>query len=71
MQYFIFISPEMLAMAFSNAAQSELSSFPTAILKEWIQPIDTGELFVVSFVLIGLFTLFHLNRTTFILFVCL
>ena len=70
-QYFIFISPEMLAMAFSNAAQSELSSFPTAILKEWIQPIDTGELFVVSFVLIGLFTLFHLNRTTFILIVCL
>ena len=48
-QYFIFISPEMLAMAFSNAAQSELSSFPAAILKEWIQPIATSELFVVSY----------------------
>jgi len=70
-QYFIFISPEMLAMGISNAAQSKLSFFPTAILKEWIQPIDTGEIFVVSFLLIGLFTLFHFNRTTFILIVCL
>jgi hypothetical protein len=48
-----------------------LSSFPTAILKELIQPIRKGEFFVVSFVLIGLFTLFRLNRTTFLFIVCL
>jgi len=70
-QYFILISPEMLEMAFSNAAKSELSSFPMSILKEWIQPIKFGEVFFIIFALIGLFTLFHLNRTVFTLIVFL
>jgi len=36
----------MLEMAFSNAAQSELSSFPKAVLHEWIQPFESGEVFL-------------------------
>ena len=49
-QYFVLISPDMLEMAFSNAAQSELSSFPKAILQEWIQPFEPGEVIFVFLV---------------------
>ena len=69
-QYFVLISPDMLEMAFSNAAQSELSSFPKAVLQEWIQPFESGEVFFVLLVLLGFFKLFHLNRTVLRLVLC-
>ncbi|HIF02302.1 MAG TPA: hypothetical protein EYQ84_02870 [Nitrospinaceae bacterium] len=70
-QYFILISPEMFKLGLSNAAQSELRSFPISVLISWIQPIKSGEIFTIILVVIGFFTLLHTNRATFILVVCL
>ena len=55
----------------SNAAQSKLSSFSISVLNSWIQPIKPGGVLPIILVVIGLFTLFHINKTTFILVVCL
>jgi hypothetical protein len=70
-QYFILISPEMFKLGLSNAAQSELRSFPTSVLNSWIQPIKSSGIFSIILVVMGFYTLFRINRTTFILVVCL
>ena len=70
-QYFILISPEMFKLGLSNAAQSELRSFPIAVLNSWIQPIESSGIFSIILVVMGFYTLFRINRTTFILVVCL
>ncbi len=49
-QYFILISPEMFKLGLSNAAQSELRSFPISVLISWIQPIKSGEIFTIILV---------------------
>ena len=70
-QYFILISPEMFKLGLSNAAQSEFRSFPIAVLNSWIQPIESSGIFSIILVIMGFYTLFRINRTTFILVVCL
>lgn len=69
-QYYIFISLEMREMALSNAAQTELRSLPPAIFHEWIQPFESGGILFMFLALLGLYVLFQLNQTIFILIVC-
>ena len=61
----------MFKLGLSNAAQSELIFFPIAVLNSWIQPIESSGIFSIILVVIGFYTLFHINITTFILVVCL
>jgi hypothetical protein len=69
-QYYVLISPAMLAEATSNAAQSSLPLFFSELLDEWTSPFESAGILFFLFALMGLWHLFQKNRVAALLMVC-
>ena len=70
LQYYVLISPAMLAEATSNAAKTSLPLFFSELLVEWISPFESAGILFFLFALMGLGRLFRQNRITGFLMAC-
>ena len=52
-QYYVWISPEMLASAKSNAAQSSLSSLFSEVMDQWLAPFEKLKIIFLILAMIG------------------
>ena len=64
LQYYVLISPAMLAEATSNAAKTSLPLLFPELLAEWISPFEPAGFLFFLFALVGLSWLFRQNRIT-------
>ncbi len=70
LQYYVLISPAMLAEATSNAAKTSLPLLFPELLAEWISPFESAGILFFLFALMGLGRLFRQNRITGFLMAC-
>ena len=70
LQYYVLISPAMLAEATSNVAKTSLPLFFSELLVEWISPFESAGILFFLFALMGLGRLFRQNRITGFLMAC-
>jgi hypothetical protein len=52
-QYYVWISPEMLAAAKSNAAQTSLSSLFNEVMRQWLSPFEQLKIIFLILAVIG------------------
>ena len=64
LQYYVLISPAMLAEATSNAAKTSLPLLFPELLAEWISPFEPAGFLFFLFALVGLSWLFRQNPIT-------
>ena len=64
LQYYVLISPAMLAEATSNAAKTSLPLLFPELLAEWISPFEPAGFLFFLFALVGLSWLFRQSRIT-------
>ena len=64
LQYYVLISPAMLAEAISNAAKTSLPLLFPELLAEWISPFEPAGFLFFLFALVGLSWLFRQSRIT-------
>ncbi len=56
-QYYVFISPKMLASAASNSAQSSLDTFFMEVLVQWLAPFEAVSLIFLFLAVVGCLSL--------------
>ncbi len=61
LQYYVWISPEMLQSATSNAAQSSFNSFYGEVMAQWMAPFDSMNLIFLFFSFAGGWVLWKQN----------
>jgi hypothetical protein len=68
-QYYVWISPEMLAVAKSNAAQTSLSSLFNEVMGQWLSPFEQLKIIFLIMAVIGGWNLWKKKPATFYLIV--
>jgi hypothetical protein len=68
-QYYVWISPEMLASAKSNAAQTSLSSLFNEVMVQWLSPFEKLKIIFLILAVIGGWNLWKQKPATLLLIV--